>query len=331
MYDTGLIVGKFYPPHKGHGYLIETALSRVKKLTIIVCGKKKEDKIDPDLRGAWLRELYPKAQVMVIEDTLDQDDSKAWAEASIAWLGYKPDVVFTSEDYGDPWSRYLGSEHTQVDKERKTVPICATLIRANPYKYWQFLEDPVRAYFAKRVCLVGAESTGKSTLSKDLAKHYKTTWVPEFGRYHWEARLTKGEDFIWSEKDFIRIANFQNEWEDELAKEANRVLICDTNSFATGIWFERYMEEKSEKVEKSAEGRKYDLYIVTDVDVPFEDDGTRDGEHIREWMHKRFIQDLKKRKEKYVVVSGSEKERIKKAVREIDKLFDVVYLDKGNG
>src|SRR5215217_5704046 len=95
----GLIVGKFYPPHRGHKYLIDSARAQVEELSVIVCRKDGEVPAG-ELRAAWLREIHPDVRVLLIDDTLDADDSRLWAENSIRWLGHAPDLVFTSEDYG---------------------------------------------------------------------------------------------------------------------------------------------------------------------------------------------------------------------------------------
>lgn len=105
----GLIVGKFYPPHRGHKFLIDAARSQTDSLHVIVCRIPGEVP-DANLRAEWLREMHPDVNVLVVVDTLDPDDSHAWAELSIWTLGFRPEVVFTSEDYGDRFAFYLGAE-----------------------------------------------------------------------------------------------------------------------------------------------------------------------------------------------------------------------------
>lgn len=173
--------------------------------------------------------------------------------------------------------------------------------------------------FYKKVCIVGAESTGTTTMAKALAEHYKTVWVPEFGRLYSEGKLSQNSK--WKTEEFVYIAKQQNKLEVELGRVANGILICDTDSFATTLWHERYMGFISKKVDKLSEGRKYDLYFLTDIDIPFVQDGTRDGEHIRHSMHERFKQKLKKRNKKYIVLSGSHEDRLRKAIVECDKLL----------
>ena len=150
MSRRGLIVGKFYPPHRGHKYLIDKALSRVEELTVIVCRRPGETP-PADLRAAWLREIHPDVRFIVVDDELDADDSRVWAENSIRWIGFRPDLVFTSEDYGESFARHLGCGHVQVDKARAAVPVSGTLVRSDPLGCWEFLEPPVRAYYARRV------------------------------------------------------------------------------------------------------------------------------------------------------------------------------------
>ncbi|MDP3458636.1 MAG: ATP-binding protein, partial [Hyphomonas sp.] len=96
-----------------------------------------------------------------------------------------------------------------------------------------------------RVVLIGAESVGKTTLCEQLAEHYATVWVAEYGREHWERKIAEqktpaGETPAWSDDEFVHIAEEQQRRENEAAARANRVLICDTNAFATATWFERY-------------------------------------------------------------------------------------------
>ena len=316
----GIVIGKFYPPHRGHKYLIDTALSQVDQLTVIVCHAQYQ-KIHGEQRAAWLREIHPKAKVIVVDDIGKDDDSQAWAEYTKKFLGYTPDVVFTSEEYGINYAKYLGCEHVLVDLERLSVPISATKIRDNPIGYIDFLEPMVRADFIKRICIVGAESTGTTTLSQDLARHYETVWAPEFGRFYTESKLSLTKD-IWISEDFEYIAATQNSLEDILARQVNKLLICDTNSLATEIWHDRYMGYMSEKIREISKNRKYDMYFVTGDEIPFVQDGLRDGEHIRHPMHDRFVQILEQRSIPFVLLRGNQKERLSDAIKICDKILE---------
>jgi len=321
----GIVIGKFYPPHKGHKYLIERGCAQVDQLTVIVCDHKAQ-KIPAQLRAAWLKEMVPQAQVLVVEDCIPDDDSKGWADYTVKVLRYVPDVVFTSEDYGDAYARFMGAKHIQVDKERKTVPIAARQIRSDPLKYWDYLEPCVRGYFAKRVCVLGAESSGTTTMVQALAEHFKTSWVPEFGHEYSIAKIQASDYEKWDTEEFIFIARRQNSLEDLLARECNKILICDTDSFATSFWHERYMGFISPELEALSRGRYYDMYFLTDVNIPFVQDGTRDGEHIRHSMHERFKEELTKRNKRFILLSGSNEARMKQAIKICNQALSEIRL-----
>jgi NadR type nicotinamide-nucleotide adenylyltransferase len=320
----GLVIGKFYPPHAGHKSLIQTALKGCDRLTVAVCHRE-DQRIPGELRARWLREIHPQAEVMVVKDLLLDDDSKAWADYTREFLGYAPEVVFTSEDYGRTYATFLGAEHVLVDKERARVPVSATLIRKDPLGHLDLLEPCVRAHFVRRVCVVGAESSGTTTLAKALADHFRTVWVPEFGRTYSEAKLA-ASDLPWKTEEFTFIARQQNSLEDRLAGVANRILICDTDAFATRLWHERYMGSWSVDVDRESEGRRKDLYLLTDVDIPFVQDGTRDGEHIRSSMHSRFMEELGKKGDPYLLLSGPHEERMRSAVHACDGILSKPFL-----
>ena len=231
-------------------------------------------------------------------------------------------VVFTSEDYGDAFAHYLGCQHVQVDRPRQTVPISGTAVRSNPYDNWDFIEPPVRAYYAKRVCLVGAESTGKTTLACQLAEHFHTILVEEYGREYSERKVAADGQYNWVTEEFEHIAKTQCERENEAAGRSNRILICDTDAFATSIWHRRYFCEASHAVDAiAAQHRKPDLYLLTDINTPFVQDGTRDGEHIREWMHQMFVTLLTETGRSFKLLDGNFDDRLQKAIHHIEKLI----------
>lgn len=319
-FDRGLVIGKFYPPHRGHKFLIETALARCREVTVIVCSRRDES-IPGSLRAAWTKKIHPQVSVKLVEDPpLSDDDSKGWATYTLQLLGFVPDAVFTSEAYGDPYAAFMGSVHVLVDKERVTVPISATIVRSNPLRYAMFLEPVVRASFAWRVCVIGAESTGTTTLAKALAEKYKTVWVPEFGRMYAEGKQRAEGQPEWRTEEFVHIAEAQEKLEDALAESSNGLVICDTDAFATGIWHERYLGYRSPLVDEIGRRGTHHLYLVTGDEIPFVQDGTRDGEHIRHAMHQRFLQRLQEEGKNFIVVQGKHEDRLRTAIHAIDRL-----------
>jgi len=313
MRRTGVVVGKFLPPHRGHHHLIETAGKHARTVHVLLCTRQ-TDVIPGDLREAWLREVHPEAQIHVVPyDSLPDNDSQAWAEVTRQTLGFIPDVACTSEGYGETWARLLGCEHVCVDLDRRFVPVSGTQVRANPFACWEYLEPCVRAYFTIRVAVVGAESTGKTTLSEELAEALNTEWVPEYGRDYTYLKLSRYrsmEEIRWHTRDFVAIAREQQAREDAAARRANRVLVCDTDSFATAIWHERYTGRRSPAVERQARWSHIWLYFLTDVRTPFFQDGIRDGEAIREWMHNRFLEAMAGTGRPYAELSGSPERRL---------------------
>jgi NadR type nicotinamide-nucleotide adenylyltransferase len=318
-HGLGLVIGKFYPPHRGHRHLIDTALEQSGRVVVVVC-ERATDTIPGELRRQWLQEIHPAAQVMLIDDRYDEKDSRVWAENTVRWLGRAPDVVFTSEDYGDKYASLMGARHILVDQPRQRVPISATAVRKDPYANWEFLEAPVRGWFAKRVCVVGAESTGTTTLARALAEHLETSWVAEYGRDYSEYKL-RVNDPGWRSEEFVAIAEEQSRREDKAAREANRVLVCDTNAFATVLWHRRYMGTDSQAVEAVAAKGRCDLYLLTGDEISFVQDGFRDGEHIRHEMHGWFEQALSRQPVPWRLVRGTPQERMEQALAAINALF----------
>lgn len=319
-FRRGLVIGKFYPPHRGHEFLIRTALEQSHHVDVIVCGKPDEQP-SGDLRQSWLQELFPSAAVRLIDDQYDSDDSQLWARLTIEWLGYAPDAVFTSEDYGDRYAFFLQCRHVKVDQQRVHVPCCGTNIRHRPLEHWEFLSPPVRGWYVRRVCVLGAESTGTTTLAEALAVALETNWVAEYGREYSGAKLSRGET-CWQTNEFTHIAGEQERRENLAAREANKVLICDTNAFATTLWHRRYMGFESEQVMQIARRGKCDLYLLTGDEIPFVQDGLRDGEMIRHEMHRWFEEALKNQTVPWRLLRGSHQERLCEARAIINTLLN---------
>lgn len=308
----GVVIGKFYPPHLGHNYLIDTALANCDDVTVMVVDNPIYG-ISAEKRRTWLQAQHPRANVRIIDDIDKDDDSIAWAAHAMQFLGFKPDVVFSSEHYGEPWAHYMGAKHVTVDINRTTIPISGTEVRKDILKSWQYLGDETRAGLALRIVILGAESTGTTTLSRDLADKLRVPWAPEIGRYYTESILTTDKE--WTDDDFYRIGRLQQNYEAEMAKRSDGVIVCDTNAVATELWQRRYMGRTTAEMSRIAARDKADLYIITGDEIPFVQDGIRDGEHLRHRMHRWFINHIKKTGVPYLIVSGTPEERLAVATR----------------
>ncbi|MFJ9339642.1 AAA family ATPase [Streptomyces sp. NPDC101733] len=342
-YGHGLVLGKFYPPHAGHHHLVRTAQDQCERLTVLVCAASVESVPLAD-RVAWMREAHPGAEVVGAVDDIPVDlhDPAVW-EAHMAIfrgaVGHRVDAVFTSEEYGAELARRFDAEEVLVDPARTLFPVSGTAVREDPVACWEFLGPAVRGALARRVVVLGAESTGTTTLSRDLAAHYrrrggvwaKTGWVAEYGREYSEEKLAAARaadpsagwgDVAFTSREFPVIARRQDAAEESAARLGSPVLICDTDSFATGIWHERYLGGRNPEVEKIAELTRRDLYLLTDdADVPFEDDGLRDGPHLRPWMTGRFREELTRTGRRFLVLAGDRRTRLETAVAAVDGLL----------
>jgi NadR type nicotinamide-nucleotide adenylyltransferase len=239
------------------------------------------------------------------------------------------DAVFDSEPYGAPWAEAIaeiqGAPCENVFVGRSYVDISGTEIRADPAGSWRYIDEPVRAHYVRRVCIVGAESTGSTTLTRSLASAYETIWVPEYGREYTIEKFTIGTGDRWLPSDFLRIALEQNALEDRMAREAPvGILFADTDSLATALWEETYLGSTSDAVWRAVDvhGAPYSLYIVTDhIGVPWEQDEIRLGDDTRARMTARFEEVLTERGLPWIKVTGSRSARLAQAVEAITPFF----------
>jgi len=172
-----------------------------------------------------------------------------------------------------------------------------------------------------RVCIIGAESTGKTTLAAALAEHYSTLWVPEYGApYH---HVGRGDPHRpWQPEEFTHIVQIRDWLEEFLAVYANRVLFCDTNTFVTAVFYEVYMGTPDPELEARSRASRYSLYLLCDVDTPFHRDrlGLR-REDARLKMHERYADYVRSTGSPWVALSGPHEERMRLATATVDGLL----------
>lgn len=177
-----------------------------------------------------------------------------------------------------------------------------------------------------KVVLFGPESTGKTTLSRHLARHYNTVWAPEYAREYLQKKWNN-ERKTCEKEDLIPIAIGQMKLENKLAQKADKLLICDTDLLETKVYSQEFYNGFVDaKLESAIEKNKYDLYILTYIDTPWIADDLRDRPTQRLEMFTAFEQALKDHNKPYILVRGDQKTRLQKAVKAIDKLI----LDKKN-
>jgi NadR type nicotinamide-nucleotide adenylyltransferase len=172
----------------------------------------------------------------------------------------------------------------------------------------------------KKVVLFGSESTGKTTLAAQLATCYHTVWVPEYSRIYQEEQQR-----LLTPADVIPIAKGQMQLEEKALPYANQFLICDTDILETKVYSEAYYGSCPTWLVERIPLRLADLYLLAEIDLPWEPDGIRDRPHSRVEMHNRFRNELLSRKLPFVTISGSFEDRLKKAVAAVNTLLHQGY------
>ncbi|HMR58302.1 MAG TPA: ATP-binding protein [Cyclobacteriaceae bacterium] len=169
----------------------------------------------------------------------------------------------------------------------------------------------------KKVCVIGPECTGKSELSKFLAKHYNTCWVPEYARAYLD-KLGRS----YQQTDLLKIAHGQLRLEDEWLRDANRVMICDTNLVTIKIWCDYKYGRCDEEILKLIKARHYDLYLLCYIDVPWVNDPQREHPDKREHFWQIFKNEVINTAVPYVEIGGSWEQRQQKAVEAINVILN---------
>lgn len=321
----GLVLGKFYPLHSGHQAVIRTAQRACERVTIEILGASVET-IPLDVRASWLREEHPTARVVsAIDDApIDFDDADIWDlhMPIIEELLDEPvDAVFTSEPYGIELARRLAAERVRVDPGRLTNPVSGTAIRDDVIGNWAELPPSVRAWFTQRVVVLGAESTGSTTLSMALAQSFATEWVPEYGRTYSVLR-PGGPNARWRSDEFDLVMDRQIEYERRAQRRTpTPLLVCDTDALATTIWHERYVGPCPEHLVERAARHRPLAYVLTGDEIPFVQDGLRDGEHLRHAMQHRFRDVLTAQSVPWIEVRGAVDHRVAAARALIEPLL----------
>lgn len=329
-FKNGLVLGKFWPFTKGHQHLIDTAISKSEVVHVIMTYNSSQS-IPGEIRFNAIKETYKnnkKVKVYCISDegipaydheceTLDEFYSY-WIPLVYSQVETL-DAVFTSENYGDDFAKYLGVEHFLVDKDRTHVPISGTMVRKDPFKYWDYIADSMKSFFVKRVVFMGPESVGKSTITKNVSNSLGTNFVPEYGRLVYEINNSVTID------DFIPISKGRQEIEDWMIKFSKKYLICDTEDITTYLFSKMYCPDEYKKVEPYFLNAlktkpKYDLYILLKPDFEGIQDGTRNFLEERKEHYEVIKSYLINYGCNFVEVGGSWKERESEVLKLINEL-----------
>jgi HTH-type transcriptional regulator, transcriptional repressor of NAD biosynthesis genes len=317
----GLVLGKFLPYHAGHAHLIRTARAQVDELVVLVCSSEREP-IPGHVRFDWVSASHPDCRVVHVSEEVPQapdehpDFWAIWTDLIARYAG-RVDVVFTSESYGDRLAECLGGRHVCVDPGRLEYPVSGTAIRNDPLAHWAYIPPVVRPSYVHRVALLGAESTGKTTLAQRLSAMFNTTWVPEFGRAYCEERDARELTL----DDFDAIARGQIEAEDAAARLANRVLICDTDVRTTATWSDLIRGNRSAWLARVTAEREYSHVLLLADDVPWVDDGTRVLQNQRAQHTALLEAELRSSRQSYTAIAGGFDERFEQAAEVVSRVL----------
>jgi HTH-type transcriptional regulator, transcriptional repressor of NAD biosynthesis genes len=335
-FQRGLVVGKFSPLHRGHELLIRRAMDDCAEVVILSYSKPEFPGCSAERREAWLAGLFPETRRLVVTDErlrrwtmpgaafaeVPANDAAEMAHRRFCGflcqqvLGVTLDAVFTSEDYGDGFATELTRcfrqrsstlppvAHVRVDPARGTVPVSGSLLRQDIHAHRQWLAPQVYASFVRRVCLLGGESSGKSTLAAALAREFDTLHVAEYGRELWEVKSG-----ALCFEDLRRIAEAQIEREEKAAGRANRFLFCDTSPLTT-LFYSLEMFRHADPALEEMASRSYDFAFLCVPDFEFVQDGTRQEEAFRRRQHAWYLGQLASRRMEYRLVTGAVAQRV---------------------
>lgn len=313
------------PLHAGHLALIEFALQHCDQLVVMLCASDKES-IPGDLRKSWLENTfqhYDRLQVALVhyDEAVLPNSSVSSRHIADLWAAYIRehfpgiDVFISSEPYGEYVAEYLGIAHRCFDQERKQVPVAASAILQNPLAHWEYITAAARPYFVKKICISGSESTGKSTLTEKLGHYFNTAFVPEMAR----EVIDTTDEVVFD--DLLKIATLHAATINEKTKQANKILVVDTDVNITRSYSRYLFNRPLEVADWIDAANQFDLHLFLDTSCPFVQDGTRLSEQERNALNGYHEQQLKEAGIEYITITGNWEERFEQAKTTIKETF----------
>lgn len=322
-YRHGLVIGKFMPLHKWHEALISFASQLCEILTVDVCSLPSEP-IPGKIRYQRTKDAFANNPAIVVDHITEElpGSSESSREVSKVWSDYLKkkypdvDVIISSEPYGDYVAEYMDIDHVMFDQDRKETPVSGTDIRNNPFAHRDHIPDHVKWYFVKKICIVGSESTGKSTLTRLLAEHFKTVYVEEMARHI----VSKTSEVIF--QNLQDIATLHAKTIIDKTKIANKLLFIDTDVNITKSYAQYLFHKELEVDDRVEKANACDLHLFLEPDCTFVQDGTRLDEDERGKLSENHKKQLQKAGVTLRYIHGkSREERYDKAVKTIEETF----------
>lgn len=336
-YKVGMYGGSFDPLHLGHISDIIKAAAMCEELYVMISWCEGRESTSKEMRYRWIlnsTKHLPNVRILLIED---KAGSKEEYNTDYYWekgaqdiknaIGKPIDAVFCGSDYlgSNRFESLYCPESKVIYFDREEVPISSTEIRAWASAHWDYIPEVCKAYYARKVLVVGGESTGKSTLVQNLALAYNTNYVAEYGRV--TAEYAGGEDYMIAEDLYENLLRQRIQIMDA-AKKCNRILFVDTDAVTT-LFYSHFLLTNPKEIEicekiatAISDMTRWDLVLFLEPDVEFVQDGTR-NEQIRadrETYSQQIKEALTQNHITYHCISGDYLERFETAKRWIAEL-----------
>lgn len=332
IFECGMYGGTFSPLHLGHVRCIIEAANQCEDLIIVISQGINRKEVDIRVRYRWIYQLTKhigNVRIFILSDdakTKQEYTEDYWlkdAQKVKDFAGKKIEVVFCGSDYN------VESFWAKCYPEAKTVfiqrnGISSTKIRENVMEYWDWIPNIVRPYYTKKVLLIGGESTGKSTLTRNLANYYNTNYLEEVGR---DISERSGTDLLMLPEDFTDILLQHKTKEKEAILYSNKVLFEDTDCLITKFYIQ-FLDGKDKKINELladaiAETNVYDLVLFLEPDVKFVQDGDRSPviASDRKTYSNKIMELYLQKNIEFHIISGDYQERFEKAVNLVDRLL----------
>lgn len=325
--------GSFNPLHMGHVDCIIKAANMCAELFVVIsCGTNRNE-VDFRERYRWVYTLTKHIGNVKIISISDDAPVKSeyrrehWsrdAQHVKEQIGKKIDVVFCGGDYGkDSFWNVCYPESELVIFPRNEIS--STEIRKNPYARWNWLPNVVKPYYVKKVLLTGGESTGKSTLTINLANRFNTNYIDEAGR---DISERSGTDLLMLSRDFTEILITHKLNEIKACEHSNKVLFEDTDALVTQFFMSFLNDPDIDKNKALSDAidalNSFDLILFLEPDVAFVQDGDRS--EIIHSDRKRYSDEIKQllkaHGKSFVEISGDYGTRYETAVRLVEEMLE---------
>lgn len=324
------VFGKFLPFHKGHEAMIRFALDHCDSLTVLVCCSDQELYAGV-LRQKWIKDTFPEENKLNIisykyrEDELP-NTSESSEGVSRIWAGVFQSLVgdcsllVTSEPYGTYVAAFMGIRHLSFDPDRRLVPVSGTAIRADMRGNWHFLASGTKPFFARKVAILGTESTGKTTLSRQLAEYYGSQLVSEVAR----SLIPDSKQFAFEDLSLVAAAHAY-QIEQAIQADNGWLVILDTDVHLTCSYARFVFDQKLPVADHIWAANRADVYLYLNNDVPYVQDGTRLSEDDRNRLDLSHRAVLGEHGILFQEISGTWEERFNTACSIIDNLLQLPY------